>query len=310
MSLKSVFIEIKGLFTMFKYFLAFFLLFGLESISAPSEDFKQKLDRTLSARFPSARQQDPSAGTGATVRAEASSKALRPFHVDDYLSYDWASTKPTQQAKKIRRALVSKETPLVIGVSPNDFGGSHPLNRLDLERESIIILDIRSPLIHNKWVPRSISVDFNSVFFHRGVSKSLEEAFSTIYFDWSTFKFVRKDALQSIGKMMKPGGEVIIVSPLDALYFLLEEGETNEAFKKLPIEVKRQRNLEEKRKWALETLNESGNFCVKITKVSEGKRNPVFDAILENYKNHEGKPAIDLMVIRKKPTVAPKPTTL
>ncbi|MDC0348820.1 hypothetical protein OAN21_00220 [Alphaproteobacteria bacterium] len=295
---------------MFKYFLAFFILFGLESISASREIFKQELDRTLSARLPSARQQDPSAGTGATVRAEVSSKALRPFHVDDYLSHDWIPTNPARRAREIKETLVSSETSLVISVSPNDFGGSHPLNRLDLEKESVILLDISPPQTHNEWVPRSISVDFNSIFFHRGVSRSLEEAFSTIYFDWSTFKFVRKDALQSIGKMMKPGGEVIIVSPINAFYFLLEEGETNEDFQKLPIEIKRQRNLEEKRKWALETLNESGNFLVKTTKVSEGKRDPVFDAILENYKNHEGKPAIDLMVIRKKPTVAPKPTIL
>lgn len=114
-----------------------------------------------------------------------------------------------------RSAIPKQNVNLVIGVSP--YEADRDLGRPLLYTDPhIFLLSTDAPLVPTKDESRFFYLDFNSPNFF-AFSRQFSGRFDSIYFDWSTYKFVKSDGhmAQALQSLLKKGGQVYIPAPYD-----------------------------------------------------------------------------------------------
>ena len=230
----------------------------------------------------------------------AAHKKGHKYHSEDREPTDLKET--IQKVEEIRSQLSGQTATLVLGVHPYE---PHPL--IEDKQKNIFFLNETVPSVpksrHSKHESHFFHLNFNSEEFKRDFASAAHGIFSSIYFDWSTFKFANKDCLEGLYSLLPMGGQFIVPEPITMIFEVRKEGESQDYFWSLPKEEQYKRNLEAK----VEMVRKAG-FTVKMLKSTDLMDDPTFRLIAKHVHAQEDKEkAFNVLIATKKPPVPPKP---
>lgn len=230
----------------------------------------------------------------------AAHKKGHKYHPKDQVSPDMALA--LEKVKQIKSHLSDRPLSLVLGIHPYE---AHPL--IHRNEKDVFFLNETLPAVPEKLraqhESRFFHLDFNSEVFRDIFAPAAKNIFSSIYFDWSTFKFANEVCLKGLYDLLPAGGRFIVPEPVTLIFEIRKEGETSQDFWALSSEEKYKRNLDSKI-----SLVKKAGFAVKIVNSTEMLNDPIFQAIASHLHTQEGKEKpFKVLIAIKKPVLPPKP---